>query len=200
MDWDWKKVVQTVAPVIGTALGGPLVGAAVAEVGKAVLGKDNASLDEVQAAIESGGLTQDALLKLKELDVQFKGRMAELGLDMEKLKVEQDKAYLADRADARKAGAGKDNIFYLGLAILGTFGVIMGLVLYGCFSLLTGGITIKDVAVVAAVFGLLGSVLGYVGANAQQVVGFYYGTSLGSSQKTAALVEAVSRVGSAVAG
>jgi hypothetical protein len=73
----------------------------------------------------------------------------------------------------------------------------MGAVLYGCWQLLAGGITIKDVSVVAAISGLVGSVVGYVAANAQTVVNFIFGGSLGSEKKSDAMAAAVqSAIGS----
>jgi len=50
---------------------------------------------------------------------------------------------------------------------------------------------VKDVSVVAAVSGLVGAVVGYVAANAQTVVNFIYGGSLGSEKKTDAMSAAV---------
>ena len=56
------------------------------------------------------------------------------------------------------------------------------------------GITIKDVSVVAAIAGMVGSVVGYIAANAQQVVGYFFGSSAGSSSKTDAMGDAVSKL------
>lgn len=88
----WKSIVATVAPALATALGGPLAGLAVREIGKGVLGKEDAKEAEVAAAIATGG--SEMFGKLKELDLQFEARMAELGIELERLDVE-------DRANAR---------------------------------------------------------------------------------------------------
>ncbi len=68
-------------------------------------------------------------------------------------------------------------------------------VLWGSFEILTGGITVKDIAIVATVSGLIGTVVGYVAANAQQVVSYFFGSSRGSADKTAAISQAISRIG-----
>jgi len=67
-------------------------------------------------------------------------------------------------------------------------------VLYACFQLLGGGITVKDVSVVAAIAGMVGSVVGYVAANAQQVIGYFFGSSAGSADKTMAMGTAVGKL------
>jgi hypothetical protein len=64
-------------------------------------------------------------------------------------------------------------------------------VLWGCYALLTGGLPIKDVTVVAAVSGLIGSVVGYVASNAQIVVNFLYGSSLGNRKNIDTITTAI---------
>ncbi len=89
----WKDLVRTVAPALATALGGPMAGIAVREIGGKLLGKPEAGEDAVAAAI--AGATPDMLLKLKELDQQFAKQMAELGVELEKIDAQ-------DRANARE--------------------------------------------------------------------------------------------------
>ncbi len=48
---DWKKLVSTVAPTLGKALGGPLVGTAVQYVSDALLGRQDATEEEIEAAL-----------------------------------------------------------------------------------------------------------------------------------------------------
>ena len=80
-------------PTIGSLLGGPLGGAAVEAVGKA-LGMSEATTDKVQKALSSGNLTAEQIAALQAADLQLKTRMAELGIDAEKLAAE-------DRMSAR---------------------------------------------------------------------------------------------------
>lgn len=187
---DWMGIVKTVAPAIGTALGGPMVGTAVKVLGSVILGKDNATQDEVQQAIDVG-VPPEIMVRLREADNQFKVQMAQAGLDIERINAQRDQAVLADVQDARKAGGGDANVFRLGAAILITFAGAMGLVLWGCFAAITGGLTIKDPAAVASIFTFLGTVVGYVASNAQQVVSFFFGSSRGSDAKTAAMADAM---------
>ncbi len=42
-DFDWKQVIKSIAPVLGTALGGPLAGTAIKVLGDAIIGGDTSS-------------------------------------------------------------------------------------------------------------------------------------------------------------
>ena len=189
---DWKSIIRTAAPVLGTALGGPLAGAAIKVLGDAVLGNPDATQDEVAAAITSG-LSPDAIVKMREADNAFKAQMKAMDIDILKLNAQTEAAYLEDVQSARNANGANRAVFWLGIAILITFATLMGFVMYGSFQLLTGGIVLKDVAVASVVSGLIGTVIGYVAGNAQQVVGYYFGSSKGSADKTDALASAVSK-------
>lgn len=94
-DFDWKKLVASIAPVLGTALGGPLVGAAVAELGGALLGNRDATEADVAAALSAGRLGPDQIVAIKQ---------AENALTVEMARIEQarEAAYLADTDSARK--------------------------------------------------------------------------------------------------
>lgn len=92
-DFDWKNAVATVAPAIATAIGGPAAGLAISALGRVLLGKSDATEDEVAAAV-SQGMTGDQLLALKKEDNAFK-------LEMARIAQESDAAAYADTANAR---------------------------------------------------------------------------------------------------
>src|SRR6185312_12845797 len=73
---DWKSLVSTVAPWIGTALGGPLGGLAVNAIGSA-LGLDSKSEDTIKQAL--AGVTPDQMLALKKADQDFQVTMQAMG-------------------------------------------------------------------------------------------------------------------------
>ena len=92
---NWQTVVKTVAPWIGTALGGPLGGMAV-EAAANALGLSDKTVDAVKQAI--GGATPEQMLALKQADQAFALQMQELGFK----NVETLEATAAgDRKDAR---------------------------------------------------------------------------------------------------
>lgn len=197
-DFDWKKLIGGIAPVLGTALGGPLAGQAIAMLGQALgLGSD-ASENDVAAAVTSGRLTGDQVVAIKAAENAFAVRMKELDIDVLKINEAADAALIADTADARHVFGEHENVFLLGCIILGAFGLLMGLVLTGCFFLMTGRVQV-DPSTMAVCSGLIGTVVGYVAANAQQVVSFFYGSSKGAKDSGqavgAALSESIKQAG-----
>lgn len=178
MTFDWKSLVGGIAPVLGTALGGPLGGVAVKMIADKVLGNPSASETEVSAAL-SQGLTGEQVVALKQAENDFSIKMKEMDIDVLKVNQAGDLAYVADTADARKSFGGNENVFVLGCIILSGFAILMGFVLTGCFLLMTGYFKV-DPNVAAICAGLIGTVIGYVAANAQQVVSYFYGSSKSS--------------------
>ena len=171
MAWDrddWKKLVQTVAPGLATALGGPLVGAAVQSISTAVLGKPDGTEEEVAVAVATGGT--DALAKLREAEQAFTVKMKELGVDLERI-------HQADRDSARNREARTGDSWtprLLAATIVGGFLAMVAAVLLGKVT----GITDPIAA------GMIGTLIGYVSAKADQVVSYYFGSSAGSAAKT----------------
>lgn len=197
-DFDWKKLVGGIAPVLGTALGGPLAGAAISQLAGALLGNPDASEADVAAAISSGRLSGEQVVAIKTAENDFDVRMKQLDIDVLKINQAADSALIADTSDARHTFGGNENVFVLGCIILGAFAALMGLVLTGCFFLMTGRVTV-DPGTLAVCAGLIGTVVGYVAANAQQVVSFFYGSSKGSKDNGerigAALTESIKQAG-----
>lgn len=198
MSFDWKGVVAGVAPALATVLGGPLAGSAVAVLAERLTGSSagDKAQDEMRVAEAlRGGLTPEIRAKIVDADTQVRLAMIQAGVREHEIELDRDRVVVADAADARKAHAGNSDLFTLGVIILVVWATLTGATLYGLFALLTGEVTIKDVGVVATVFTVLGSTIGYVSGIAQQVVSFYYGSSRGSLAKTAALGDAVAAAG-----
>lgn len=165
MDFDWKSLVGTIAPTIATALGGPMAGMAVKALSGVLLGKESGSEKEIAAALQ--GASPETLLNLKEADLAFEARMAELGVDLEKIAAD-------DRNSARdreKSVGGNANAILASVVIAGFFGSVAA-VLFG------------NVGADPATATLVGSVIGYASAKADQVVSYYFGSSAGSARKT----------------
>lgn len=176
MNLDWKKLVSGVAPMIGTALGGPMVGGAVAAVAKAIGLDDGASEDDVAAALASA--TPETLLKLKQADNEFRATMAQLGFQNE-----QALAKLAadDRDSARRREIeikDKTPSILAGVVTLGFFGVLAYLMGFSPPS------ESRDV---------LNIMLGSLGTAWVAIISYYFGSSAGSERKTALLAKAPQR-------
>ncbi len=195
MGFNIKTAITTLAPTLATMLGGPLAGTAVTALESALGLQQGAGTDGITQVLQQGALTPDQITAVRVADQKHAEVMNQQGLDLAKLNADSEAAAMRAAADntidARKNNSGRDAAWSIAVVILATFALIMGAVLWGCWLLLQGGITIKDVSVVAAISGLVGSIVGYVAANAQTVVNFIYGGSLGSESKTAALSDAV---------
>ena len=89
---EWKKIVAGVAPTIATALGGPIAGTATKFIAAKLLGKADATEDEIGAYL--AGATPEDLAKLRDIDNDFKLQMKKLNIDLVRLGQE-------DRKDAR---------------------------------------------------------------------------------------------------
>jgi hypothetical protein len=194
---DWKAIVGNVAPGLATAFGGPLAGAAVGMLAKSILGETSGDKAKDEAALAealSGGMTPELRAKVIETEASLKIEAMRMGLEEKKVEQQTEIAYLGDVADARKAHGGDKDIMWMGACVLIAWAVLTAGTLAGLYSLLHGGIEIKDVGVVATVFTVLGSVVGYVSNAAQQVLSYFYGSSRGSDRKTMAMSEAISSV------
>lgn len=165
MDFDWKKILGTVAPVLGAAVAGPLGGMALKAIGDA-LGLDEATEATIATALK--GATPDDLLKVKQADQAFQTRMAELGVDLEKI-AQQDRSSARDM----QKGSGSQMPAILAIAVtIGFFGVL-ALMLVGDFKPQNND-----------AFLLL---LGSLGTAWTAIIAFYFGSSQGSVKSAQAL-------------
>lgn len=182
-----KAIAKLGLPLLGTALGGPgglAIGSALAQA----IGSGSG---EPAAILAHLGRDADAIEKARQFELTHKEILLRIGL-------EETKVYAEDTQDARAKHAQNKSVFWMGVAILLSFVSIAGLSMLGSYLILSGGIIIKDVGIVAAVFGFLGTVVGYMAANAQQVVGYFYGSSKGSSEKTDAMAKSFQQIGQKV--
>ncbi len=184
--------LQKALPWIGAAATGnvpALIGLAAQKVSAATGGQ--VAADPAAIATAVAGATPEQLLALQAKELEMKDHALQMGFvnteELARIGVQRDSLAIDDVKDARKNNSGNDQLWVIAWLVLITFAGGMGAVLYGCYALLTGGITIKDVAVVAAVSGLVGSIVGYLAANAQTVINFLFGGSLGSRNNAQAL-------------
>ncbi len=153
MEW-----LKSVAPTIASALGGPLAGLAVEAISKAV-GIDP---KDVQSSIDSGKLTSEQIGQIKLAEIEMAARAQELGLDFEKLSV-QDRSSARDMQSTTKSMI--PSILAM-LVTLGFFGILVGL--------MTEQFKTSD-----ALMMMLGS----LGTAWTGIIAFYFGSSAGSQAK-----------------
>lgn len=168
---DWKGIVSSIAPTIGTALCGPIGGTAVKFLADKFLGNENATEDELREAIL--GAKPEDLVKIKSLESEFKLQMRKLDIDIERL-------HQLDRASARDLAKTdiKPHVVFSVLFIGGYFVILI--------LIMNGGVKIDD-----KIFAVFTTVFGVVTASIQQIMNFWFGSSKGSKDKTTALENAV---------
>lgn len=166
--FDWKAALGKVAPALATALGGPLAGVAVGMATKA-LGVEN---DEgaLAAAVATGD--PNVLVQLKQVEVDFKIKLKELDVQLDELTVK-------DRASARAMAIATSISPQLIISTLFIGGFIA--LLYRMFASVN---PIPEQMMEPALY-----LLGILSAGIAQIMGFWFGSSFGSKQKTQALAQ-----------
>lgn len=126
------------------------------------------------------------------LAIKFKEAVLNNKVQLEEISLKREELYVKDVQDARKYR--DDKIFWLGIAILVTFGIAVTLILYGSFTLVTGKVVMEQ-GVLAVVTSFVGTLVGYLAANAQSVVNFFFGSSHGSMTKTDQMGDSIKKFG-----
>ena len=157
---DLLKIVGAVAPSIASAVGGPLAGMAVSAISKAV-GVDE---DKVQDMISSNKLNADQVAQLKMAEIELARQAQELGLNFEKLAVD-------DRKSAREMQATTRSMMppiLAGAVTLGFFGIMI--------MMFFNQIDSNNPAILM--------MLGSLGTAWTGIIAYYFGSSAGSQAKT----------------
>ena len=158
--------LEQVAPTIATALGGPLAGLAVTAISKAI----GVSEDDVEKTMNAGKMSADQITQLKLAELEFQKQANELGLNFEKLAVD-------DRASARNMQVATKSWIPGALALGITIG-FFSILLY----MMTGNVTPSNELLV---------MLGSLGTAWTGVVGYYFGSSSSSQHKDELLFNSV---------
>ena len=164
--WDKVKgIIGTVAPGLATGIGGPLAGAAMSFITKALGLKDG---DE-DGAIAALSASPDAVLKLKLAEIEYQKFKDELGLREEQLSI-------TDRANARALAIARGQFPQISLSIVYTVGYFSML-----FGIMMGLMEIPERS------SLFSGIIGVMTAAQTQVLNYWFGSSSGSAKKTDAL-------------
>lgn len=147
-----KGIIGAVAPSLGTALGGPLGGAAASVIAEA-LGCDN-DQRAIERAVQAA--TPEQLAEIKKAELKFEAKMKELDVDLFAIEAK-------DKQDARKHFS-KDWTAKL-----------IALIMVGFFCTYIGMITIMPPEQNS--MELINLVLGYMGGLVSAVISFYFGAS-----------------------
>ena len=160
MDW-----LKQVAPTIATALGGPLAGMAVSAISKAI-GVDP---EKVNDLISDNKLTAEQVAQIKIAEIELQKQAQELGLNFEKLAVD-------DRKSAREMQASTKSMMppiLAGAVTCGFFGIMI--------LMFFNQIDSNNPAILM--------MLGSLGTAWTGIIAYYFGSSAGSAQKTEMLTK-----------
>jgi hypothetical protein len=162
MEW-----LKQVAPTIATALGGPLAGMAVSAISKAI-GVDP---EKVNDLISDNKLTAEQVAQIKIAEIELQKQAQELGLNFEKLAVD-------DRKSAREMQAATRSWVppLLAASVTVGFFAILGGMMFGKMS-------VADNTALTMMLGSLGTA--WTG-----IIAYYFGSSAGSQAKTEMLSRA----------
>lgn len=167
------ETIASVAPTLATALGGPLAGTAASFALKA-LGVEAKGKDPVSVLEDQLKSNPTAVVELRKMDYDFQKFLKEKDIRLEELEN-------ADRDSARNREIQVKDHMPAVLAVLvsaGFFGTL--------WYVMTHEIPTANRDVVMILLGSLGTA--WTG-----IIAYYFGSSAGSKQKTAALTAAVTK-------
>ncbi|RZO69135.1 MAG: hypothetical protein EVA70_00075 [Parvularculaceae bacterium] len=158
-----KRAVAGVAPQIAHALGGPLAGAAVGALSRAIFGIDDADEAMLADVLEGANPKEREALMRAEHEFRLALRQANL--------IEQEIA-AGDRANARDRQVKMDDL---------TPSILGGLIIGGFFVVLAAMVTRRLPAGAETEFSIM---LGALATMTAAVVNYFFGSSVGSREKT----------------
>lgn len=162
-----KRIVAKIAPQLAHALGGPLAGAAVTQISRAVLGDVQGDDDALIAAIETA--TPEQILALKKAEQEFQ-------IALRNANLEEQRIDAADRNSARRRQVDMSDW---------TPSVIGALIILGFFVVLGVMVARRLPEGTETEFSIM---LGALATMTAAVVNYFFGSSAGSKEKTRLMV------------
>jgi hypothetical protein len=160
-----KKLIGGIAPTIGTAIGGPLGGVAMKFLADKFTEGDTGKVEDFLLSA-----SPDDLKQLKTAEMEFQKHMADLGVRLEELEIE-------DRESARQLAIEKGIKVQAGLSLAYTAGY------FGTLATFILGWAEPS----ADTQGMITTLIGALGAAQISILQFWFGSSRGSKEKTEAL-------------
>ena len=158
-----KRVIARAAPGLAHALGGPLAGAAVEQLSRAIFGDTAVKEEKLAEVLERAG--SEHLIALKKAEQAFQ-------VALRQASVEESRIDAADRASARERQLKMDDWTP---SVLGAF------VILGFFTVLGFMVAKKLPTGAETEFSIM---LGALATMTAAVVNYFFGSSVGSREKT----------------
>ena len=165
---DWLK---TLAPLLGTALGGPLGGAAASFIADK-LGIENKTIEAVSDVLNSGKMSPDQIAQIKLAEVDFKKFMADHDIKLEQIAVD-------DRKSARDMFSSTQSL---------TPSILTWIIV--TITLAAEGALLFNQVPPGADPIIIGRVLGTMDSALVLVLGFWFGSNSGSARTKELLAQA----------
>lgn len=177
MSFNLVGAITSIAPTLATMLGGPLAGTAVTALEGALGLSQGAGIDGITQVVQ-GNLTPEQIGSIRAADQKHAEIMSQQQIDLQKMNldyqtaiVNADVADVSSARDANVKGNLQKQLFVLSIFLLT---LSIGSEVYLLFNGMPK--TVPDI-VVGRILGLLDSIT-------LLVLGYYYGSSHGSSIKT----------------
>ena len=161
MEW-----LKQIAPTVATALGGPLAGMAVSAISKAI----GVEPEKVGDLISNNKLTAEQIAQVKLAEIELQKQAQELGLNFEKLAVDDRKS----ARDMQMATRSWVPPLLAASVTVGFFGILV--------MMLLGKVDSNNPAILM--------MLGSLGTAWTGIIAYYFGSSAGSQAKTDLLSKA----------
>ena len=158
-----KRAIASVAPQLAHAIGGPLAGAAVAKISKAIFGVEDANEDSLAEALANA--SPEHLLALRKADQEFAIALRETHLEEQRIDAD-------DRANARNRQIAMNDW---------TPSALGALIIFGFFIVLGVMVARRLPAGAETEFSIM---LGALATMTAAVVNYFFGSSAGSKEKT----------------
>lgn len=158
-----KRAIANTAPKLAHALGGPLTGAAVAQISRVIFGAPD--IDEETLAETLRNASADQLIALKKAEHEFV-------LALQQANIEDRRIDAEDRANARAREIALDDW---------TPSVLGGLIVLGFFIVLAAMVARQLPEGAETEFSIM---LGALATMTAAVVNYFFGSSAGSKEKT----------------
>lgn len=190
---EMKRRVETMSGPLAAMLGSANGPIALAALGRTLVGDDQATMDEMASALS--GHDPAIALKVKQAEQYLLSRLDQAGAslaEIEKLEgagpssatIERDQAAALDRQQARQRQTHSNDRTNGALAILVTAGFFIIMLLVILMPYIRTPFTTDTNPVAETLLGVLGT--GWVA-----VISYYFGSSIGSKEKTALFGESM---------
>jgi len=160
--------IKTIAPTIGTALAGPLGGAAASFLADK-LGIQKKTIEAVSSAISGSKMTPEQITSVKLAELEFQKFLEQNNIDLAKLDVENTKSARDMQVETKSK----------------TPEILSFVVTFGFFGVLAYMLTMESKPGESLLI-----MLGSLGTAWAAIVNFWFGSTAGSSRKTELLSQA----------